>query len=229
MIQSTTFETENIGLKIGNYEINLTVITNLDDLFDALISKGKDHEDVQDERIPYWAELWASAIAMGEYLVENQLITAETEVLEIGCGLGLPSIIAGFQGAKKVIVSDYFQEALDFAELNWHQNLPHKKAQFLKLDWREPTPSVKTDILLASDVAYEARAFVPLLNAFDTLLKPDGTILISEPNRPISKSFFSNLHTHKEYSVKNTEKTVNRKGHDFLINIYELKRMRESK
>ena len=50
MIQSTTFETENIGLKIGNYEINLTVITNLDDLFDALISKGKDHEDVQDRR-----------------------------------------------------------------------------------------------------------------------------------------------------------------------------------
>ena len=75
------FNTENLTLSIAHLKVHLTVITNLDELFDALIEKGSDHEDVQDERIPYWAELWASAIGMSEYLVENQLITPDTQVL----------------------------------------------------------------------------------------------------------------------------------------------------
>lgn len=222
------FKTENLSLSIAHLNINLTVITNLDDLFDALIEKGNDHADVQDERIPYWAELWASAIGLSEYLIENQVITPEKKVLEIGCGLGLPSIVAGLLGAKDIIISDYFQEALDFAEMNWVKNLPHQKAQFLTMDWRNPPPSLKCDILLASDVAYEKRAFEPLLNAFKTFLNSNGTILISEPNRYISKSFFSNLH-HEGYEVKHSEKTINRKGHNFLINIYELKLGRQQK
>ena len=217
------FKTENLSLQIAHLKINLTVITNLDELFDALIEKGSDHADVQDERIPYWAELWASAIGMGEYLVENQLITPNKTVLEMGCGLGLPSIVAGLLGAKDIVVSDYFQEALDFAEMNWLKNLPHQKAEFLKMDWRNPPPSLKADILLASDVAYEQRTFQPLLNAFKTLLKPNGTIFISEPNRYISKAFFSNLDK-EGYAVKHTQKSVERKGHNFHINIYELKK-----
>jgi predicted nicotinamide N-methyase len=217
------FKTEDLVLNIAHLKINLTVITNLDELFDALIEKGEDHEDVQDERIPYWAELWASAIGMSEYLVENQLIMPDKSVLEIGCGLGLPSIVAGLLGAKNIIVSDYFQEALDFAEMNWVKNLPNQKANFIKMDWRTP-PSVKTDILLASDVAYEKRAFEPLLHAFKTLLKPQGKIIVSEPNRYISKGFFTNLHK-EGFEVLHTEKTVQRKGHNFHINIYELNKI----
>jgi predicted nicotinamide N-methyase len=213
-------KTEELAINIAHLKVNLTVITNLDELFDALIEKGQDHEDVQDERIPYWAELWASAIGMSEYLVENQLITPEKQVLEIGCGLGLPSIVAGLLGAENIIVSDYFQEALDFAELNWVKNLPQKKANFLKMDWRTP-PSIRTDILLASDVAYEKRAFEPLLNAFKTMIKPQGKIIVSEPNRYISKDFFANLHK-EGFNVKQTVKTIGRKGHNFQINIYEL-------
>jgi predicted nicotinamide N-methyase len=223
-VKNMNFQTEDIPLKIAHLGIKLTVITNLDELFDAHLQKDDDHADVQDERIPYWAELWASAIGMSEYLIENQLITPDKKVLEIGCGLGLPSIVAGLLGAKNVTLSDYFQAALDFAEMNWLKNLPLQKAKFLKMDWRNIPPSVETDILLASDVAYEKRAFEPLLKAFKKLLTPHGTILISEPNRYISKAFFSNLHK-EGYNVKHIEKYVERKGHTFLINLYEVKKL----
>ena len=211
---------------------------NIDDLFDALIKKGLDHEDVLDERIPYWAELWASAIAMAHYLVEKKIVSDGMQVTEIGCGLGLPSIVAGLLGGE-VTLTDYLDEALDFAQLNWHQNLPNKMAQFKKLDWRNPDPSVAADVLLASDVAYEERAFEPLLNAFQTLLKPNGTIIITEPNRFISKNFFSNLperllkmeHTEggasdasECYDWAHSTMTINRKEHLHLINIYELRK-----
>ena len=216
------FLTKNINVAIGNFDVKLTIIENIDALFDALIQKGVDHDDVKDERIPYWAELWASAIAMSLYLVENQLVSNEKSVTEIGCGLGLPSIVAGLLGAKEVVLTDYLPEALDFAKQNWLHNLPNKNAHFQVLDWRNPDSSVSADILLASDVAYESRAFEPLLNAFKILLKPQGTILITEPNRYISKKFFLGLDT-EGYDVKHSTMNIERKGHVFLINIYELR------
>lgn len=216
------FKTNDITLPIGQFNVKLTTIDNIDELYDALIQKGSDHEDVKDERIPYWAELWASAIGMSRYLVDNQLVTSETSVLEIGCGLGLPSIVAGLQGAKQVVMSDYLSEALDFAQHNWSQNVFDKNPILNVMDWRTPDPSVSADLLLASDVAYEARAFEPLLRAFKTLVKPNGRILISEPNRPVSKDFFSNLKNTEGYHVKHTQMIVERKGHNFTVNVYEL-------
>jgi predicted nicotinamide N-methyase len=223
------FKTRNITLDFKDITIKLTVVDNIDELFDALIEKGETHPDYVDQRIPYWAELWASAVAMSEYLVENQhLITpfpsnrdaSAVSVTEIGCGLGLPSIVAGKLGAE-VCLTDYDKDSLDFAKMNWEQNLPHKTARFELLDWRNPDPAVAADLLLASDVAYEKRAFEPLLGTFKQLLKPNGTILLTEPNREMFRPFVETLHT-EGYAVKHSQRQVTLKDHLFLVNIYEI-------
>jgi predicted nicotinamide N-methyase len=225
------FKTENIRFDYRDIGIDLTVVENLDELFDALVSKGPTHPDVVDERIPYWADLWASAIGMSHYLIDNQELVRDKIVFEIGCGLGLPAIVAGKLGAKKTIVTDYLPEALDFAKLNWVKNLSLENVEFDVLDWRnipkkfsEETPQYRADILLAADVAYEKRAFEPLLTAFNQLIKPDGTILIAEPNRFISKDFFENL-THHGFNVQKKTMEIKRRNHAFTINIFELKRV----
>ena len=226
------FKTRDITLDFQNVSVELTVVDNIDDLFDALIEKGETHPDYIDQRIPYWAELWASAVAMSEYLVENQRLihpfpkesgffSSTILTTEIGCGLGLPSIVAGKLGAE-VCLTDYETPALDFAKRNWHKNLPNKTARFAQLDWRNPDPSVAADLLLASDVAYEKRAFEPLLNSFKQLLKPNGTILLTEPNRAMFKPFVKNLHT-EGYEIKHSTRNIELKGHVFLVNIYEVK------
>ena len=229
------FKTEQITLDFGALIIDLTVIKNLDDLFEALVNKGKDHPDVVDERIPYWADLWASAIGLSRYLEGNQTFVVGKNVLEIGCGLGLPAIVAGKLGAGHTIATDYLPEALDFAQLNWEQNLPLENVKFTVLDWRnipknfakrservgEEAPQYKADILLAADVAYEKRAFEPLVDAFYQLVKPSGRILIAEPNRFISKDFFESL-TNQGFRVKKTTLDVERRGHVFAVNIFEL-------
>ena len=218
------FKTRDITLDFQDIRVNLTVVDNIDDLFDALIEKGETHPDYIDQRIPYWAELWASAVAMSEYLVENQQLTPPSvKVTEIGCGLGLPSIIAGKLGAE-VCLTDYDMDSLDFAKQNWTKNLPDKNARFQQLDWRNPDPSVAADLLLASDVAYEKRAFEPLLKTFQELLKPDGTILLTEPNREMFKPFISSLDT-EGYAFKQTQRNITLKNHTFLVNIYEIKRL----
>ncbi len=152
-----SFETSQTRLELDGHSIELTVLTNLDALFDQLIAKGPDHEDVRDERIPYWAELWPAAIALSRYLLETYPSLEGKNVLELGCGLGLPGIVAGLLGAE-VTLTDYLPEPLDFARRNWEQNLS-RPARFELLDWRNPQPALAADLVLASDIAYEKRAF----------------------------------------------------------------------
>ena len=52
-------------IRIGAESFRLVSVKNVDELLENMIQLDEDHVDVQDERIPYWAELWPSAIALG--------------------------------------------------------------------------------------------------------------------------------------------------------------------
>lgn len=185
------YPTELSTITIDDFDIRFHEITDADVLFDALIALGNDHEDVRDERIPYWAEMWPSAVALAKHVARSKYIDADSKVLEIGCGLGLPGIVAGKRGGK-VTLTDYLQDALDFAEENWKLN-NIAEASFVLLDWRHPDPSFKADVLLASDVAYETKAFDYLIHSFETLVNQGGIILLSEPGRHYAREFFPAL------------------------------------
>ena len=185
------YETELISLDIEGVSVDIERVTNIDALFAELIAKGENHPDFKDERIPYWAELWASALALSQYLVTSKIDFQGKKVLEIGAGLGLPSIVAAKLGAE-VCVSDYLPEAVDFSRKNFEKN--NLTADFQILDWRTPDKSFAADIVLAADVAYEKRMFEYLPLAFKTFCKPNGTIFLSEPNRGLAQYFLQDLH-----------------------------------
>jgi predicted nicotinamide N-methyase len=160
---------------------------NIEAMVDELIAKGPNHPDYQDERLPYWAEIWPSSLALAEYVQSAPEITPETTVLELGCGPGVAGLAA--HRAKQVMVSDYEKPALALARLNWLENVGREPiAEFM--DWREPRPELAADVLLAADVAYEPRFFTPLLHPFKSLLQPGGSILLSEPGRSVACDFF---------------------------------------
>src|SRR5688500_18369347 len=99
MTNSSIYKTEIEELNFDEKAIRLLQIKNIDVLYDKLVAKGSDHEDVRDERIPYWADLWPSAIGLCEHLVKSKIINPDITVHDMGCGLGLPGIIAGMLGA----------------------------------------------------------------------------------------------------------------------------------
>ena len=68
---------------------------------ESLIDEGAFADD---EFLPYWAERWPSGIALAEHLAAHDLRGAR--VLEIGCGLGLPSLVAARLGAD-VVATDW--------------------------------------------------------------------------------------------------------------------------
>jgi len=214
------YQLRHLDIEIEGLVFHLSLVSNTDELMERLLAKGEQHEDVLDERIPYWADLWPSAIALSRYLVRQRLVGPGTEVLEIGCGLALPGIVAGRHGAR-VTLSDYLDEALLLARHNWAQNMD-APATFRRMDWRAPDSGLAADLLLASDVAYESRAFEPLVGAFRTLCRPGGSIVISEPNRAIARPFFEALEL-DGFDKQQSVITGRFDDLDYGVNIYHFK------
>ncbi len=207
-------------LDLHGLTVQLDSLTNFDELFEQLLAKGEESEEVRDERIPYWADLWPSAVALGRYLVSSNLVKPETSVIEIGCGLGLPGIVAGMLGARDVHFTDYLEDALSYAKQNWELNCTHP-ARFSLLDWRQPDAALAADLVLASDVAYETRFFPQLPHAFRTLCKPGGRILFSEPGREVAQVFLDTL-PELGFEVKKTVVEGQLNGLGYKVGVYDL-------
>ncbi|HQW24114.1 MAG TPA: methyltransferase domain-containing protein [Bacteroidia bacterium] len=211
---------ESFSLQLANHLVKVSRIKDIDKLFDRLLSKPAADVNVLDERMPYWADLWPSAIGLSKYIDENPSLVHGKIVIEIGCGLGLPGIVAALNGAE-VTMTDYLQEALDFSQNNWNKNLSVEFNGQL-LDWRDVSKIEKADVILASDVAYESRSFEPLLAALKHILKPDGVLLLSEPNRKFASPFIKILEN--EFNLKKSDRKVTLDGIDYVISIYEGKK-----
>ena len=73
----------------------------------------------REEFLPYWAELWSSAVALAHDVSMRALRGKRT--LELGCGLGLPSIAAARAGGR-VLATDWSQDAVDATAANAELN-----------------------------------------------------------------------------------------------------------
>lgn len=182
---------ELVNLSLAGLDMQFSRIENFDALLDELIEKGTDHPDYQDDKIPYWADLWHSGLALAEYLVREKVVEPNMSVTEIGCGLGLPGLVAAMQGGQ-VLFTDYLAEALDEVAFNWSLNLSGIPRSLL-MDWRAPQPEAKAQLILAADVAYELRAFEPLIHTFSSLALPGGRIIVTEPGRERASDWLAML------------------------------------
>ena len=214
------FKTIENQIQIEGHTFTVLSVTNFDELYERLLAKDLQHEDVADERIPYWAELWPSAVGLATHLMKNKSLIEGKTVLEIGGGLGLPALVASSLGAT-VTATDYLQDAVDFAKRNAEIN-GITNMQYRTFDWRRAEGYEQFDILLASDVAYERSQFEHLQKAFTHLIKPNGLILLSEPNRYIAEPFLEDL-INTGYSLKKYPYDVEVKDIKSKVSVYEIR------
>ena len=177
-------------IQLGNRKIAITVVIDPDQFLDGLSKEESDGE----LRLPYWAYLWPSSIALARHL-ERMDSLESLRVLEIGCGFGVSGIVAS-QGGGKVLFTDYEREALLFAQYNALQNGCIEGASFVQMDWRAPCLKGQFTRILAADVIYEERNWKPILALIQEYLAPDGTAIIAEPNRTNADGFFDLLEGH---------------------------------
>ena len=141
----------------------------------------------QEELLPYWAELWPSGVALARALDGRALRGAA--VVELGCGLGLPSIVAARSGGR-VLATDWSVAALDLLEQNAERN--DVAVETLHADWTRPEELLARGpfpLVLAADVLYERRNVPVLLELLPRLVAPGGEIWLADPGRATADAF----------------------------------------
>lgn len=184
-------------------EFRIVLPTSVDPLLDHPATYAA---FAQDEYMPYWAELWPSALLLGQSLTQ-QSWPENIQALEIGCGLGVSGLVALALGMD-VIFSDYDAAALNFAARNARRN-GFSRFTTLPLDWRYPPQELTVPLILAADVIYETRNIIPLLQLMKALLSPDGECWLSDPDRPQQKDFQTAL-SNEGFSFESMAATLER-------------------
>ena len=173
------FRTTTRGLRVAERDIALLSPANADDLI-------SEDDYVRDERLPYWADLWPSA-----QILANEVAIMRfrgQRVLELGCGLGVVAIGAVLAGAD-VTATDYYDDALLFAQLNVAETTGKTIATRM-VDWVSmPEDLGKFDVVLASDVLYEHRYASMVADAIAKTLVRGGEAIVADPGRIALEEF----------------------------------------
>ncbi|KAL4114643.1 hypothetical protein PRIC2_014099 [Phytophthora ramorum] len=121
----------------------------------------------------YGLFVWPSALLLSRFVArEVDSLCRDKVVLELGCGTGLPSILAGLCGATKVYLTDR-PDAVDVqrnAEANIKLNGLEDRAQFIGLTWGDMLVPDKVlaifrsvQVILAADCFYQSEDFEKVL------------------------------------------------------------------
>ena len=139
-----------------------------------------------DERIPYWANVWESAIVLAEELAG--LDGSGRTLLELGAGIGLPALVA-CRGGFVATASDYEADALEAARFNADRNGGDALVTRL-LDWRRLPDDLGTfDLVVAADVLYEKHHATALAAVLSRTLAAGGQGLVADPGRARAVQF----------------------------------------
>jgi predicted nicotinamide N-methyase len=133
---------------------------------------------------PYWSVLWRSGVALAREL--DRMAPRGLRVVELGCGLAVPSIAAARAGAV-VLATDESPEALTLVARNAHAN--GVRIETARVDWAEPDVLVGRapfDLVLAADLLYERAAVAPLLSLLPRLA-PEAWL--ADPGRSAANAF----------------------------------------
>ena len=156
---------------------------------------------------PFWAKLWPSSIALHNVLKAHPHLIQNKHVLEIGAGIGLPSLMmAGI--AKSIQISDYDKEAVALLQKNI-EHLQLQNADALQLDWNNVPKNMNPDVVILSDVNYDPTQFDPLVALIDNFIQQGCTIILSTPQRIMASPFVQRL---EAYIIERYEAMADENG-----------------
>lgn len=188
------YELKQSEIHIGSECIHIECIADLNRTIDEWFATfGKNPQSEQEtkrleELCPYFGVIWASARALCEALSSHSSELKSANVLEVGCGLALPSLYCAKLGAD-VTATDFHPEVPRFLErnriLNGVTNL-----NFVAHDWKSESSQLgQFDWVIGSDILYEREHPEPVARALARHCKPGGRVLLADPARPYLQGF----------------------------------------
>ncbi len=178
------FSTRKLTIQVGGHDYRLRVLSDRQQFADP---------DGHGERLGISSAQWS---LFGQLWPAGRLLAQAMEradidgkrVLEVGCGIGLPSLVLQRRGTD-VVATDIHPLAEPFLAYNAALNaLP--ALHFRHLRWADPLPTLgEFDLLIASDVLYERGHAELLAGVVERHVRARGEVLITDPGRGHSSGF----------------------------------------
>ncbi|MBL7687322.1 MAG: methyltransferase domain-containing protein [Bdellovibrionaceae bacterium] len=180
----TKFETMVFGVEPKQVELRVETLADIDATIDGLFKMylERGQQELFEEMCPYFGILWPAGRVLAEMTVDlRDRVSAGASVLEVGCGLALPSLILAKLGLRPTAM-DIHPDVPVFLERNCRENgldaLP-----CILADWSKWAGPERWDLVLASDVLYDKVQPQTLLSFLDRVVAPGGRALVADPGR----------------------------------------------
>ena len=194
-------------LELGSVRLNLLTVTDLEPLL-----AGKD--PLKDpSTFPFWVRLWEAAIVLAQHLAAQKFAPG-TRLLELGAGLGAPGLAAAAAGCS-VTLTDYEEHILDFERGNAAASKVEDVTCSL-LDWNNPPPMERFDIIVGAEILFREEFFAPLLQVLRQSLKPGGVVYLAHDIRRQSLRPFLEM-AEAEYAIAASMRTLRSLDEDRVI------------
>jgi SAM-dependent methyltransferase len=210
------YQTSEQEIRVGGVRLNFTRVADPDRVLDAVAMEADRQERLSGHRepeplhLPYWAELWDSALGVAAFLAKLRIEDggwrmedgesrrapssildplSSISTLDLGCGMGLTGSIAAAMGAD-VTFADLEAPALLFARIN---SLPFDpegtRTRTRRLNWQADRLGRRFDLIIGADILYERNQWDFLEPFWRAHLAPGGSVLLGEPGRPTGEMF----------------------------------------
>jgi len=173
-----------------NYQLKREIITislvdyQICSLFD---NQQYDEDDVEATRLGITSATWSlfGVVWPASQVLATQVSVAALagkRVLEIGCGIGLASIVLHKMGVD-ITASDYHPRAQEFLNRNVMDNgLAPIKFQLIDFEQKNPLLG-KFDLIIASDVLYQPQQAQNLSRFISAHSSDDVEVIVVDPGR----------------------------------------------
>lgn len=143
--------------------------------------------DPAQDHMPYWAEIWPSAVVLAGVVAREAGALRGRRVLELGPGVGLVAVAAMKAGAE-VVVTDYDVGSLRLTALNALAQVGREPLA-VRMNWHAPSREFLKvtregfSLVLGSDLLYEQRDVRPVVTLLERIVAPGGELWLTEPGR----------------------------------------------
>ncbi len=136
------YKLKTIRESFGTLPLEITCLNELEETIDGFLERLAPDADISvlETQVPYFGVIWPSARALATYLalLDDKAILGKN-VLELGCGLAIPSMVAAKRGAK-VLATDFHALVPQFLAKNLSLNSPIQ-IEYQEANWEKDNPS----------------------------------------------------------------------------------------
>ncbi len=178
------YEVETVTHRVGGSDFRVRTLLNKQQFSDP--DGSAERAGVSPASWPLFGVVWPAGLALAEEM--SHFPVAGKSILELGCGIGLTSLVLARRGAN-ITACDYHPLAAEFLRQNTELN-GLAPITFHVASWLGPNPLLgRFDLIIGSDLLYE-RDHAALLAGFIALhTHPSAQVLIADPGRGYVKPF----------------------------------------